>query len=44
MTVMKPGMMIPFLASIQGIGCLAVASVMVFVGWLIIRKIVTIKV
>lgn len=44
MTVMKPGMMIPFLTSINGIMCLAVASMMVLVGWIIIRKIVTIKV
>ena len=44
MTVMKPGMMVPFLTSIHGIGCLAAASVMVFAGWLVIRKIVTIKV
>lgn len=44
MTVMKPGMMIPFLTSIRGIGCLVLASIMVLIGWLIIRKIVTIKV
>ena len=44
MTMMKPRLMVPFLTSARGIGCLAVASVMVFVGWLIIRKIVTIKV
>lgn len=44
MTMMKPGLMIPFLTSLNGIVCLAVASVMVFAGWLIIRKIVTIKV
>jgi tight adherence protein B len=44
MTVMKPGMMIPFLTSANGIACLAIASLMVLVGWLIIRKIVTIKV
>ena len=44
MTVMKPGMMIPFLTSINGIVCLAGASVMVMIGWIIIRKIVTIKV
>ena len=44
MTMMKPNLMIPFLTSLRGIGCLLVASVMVFVGWLIIRKIVTIKV
>ena len=44
MTVMKPGMMIPFLTSLNGIMCLAAASVMVLIGWIIIRKIVTIKV
>jgi len=44
MTVMKPGIMIPFLTSLNGIVCLLVASVMVLVGWLVIRKIVTIKV
>ena len=44
MTMMKPNLMIPFLTSLTGIVCLLVASVMVFVGWLIIRKIVTIKV
>jgi tight adherence protein B len=44
MTVMKPGMMIPFLTSINGIVCLAGASIMVMIGWIIIRKIVTIKV
>ena len=44
MTMMKPNLMIPFLTSLSGIVCLLVASVMVFVGWLIIRKIVTIKV
>ena len=44
MTVMKPGLMIPFLTSFRGIACLAVAAVMVLAGWIIIRKIVTIKV
>jgi tight adherence protein B len=44
MTVMKPAMMIPFLMSGSGMACVAVASSMVFAGWLIIRKIVTIKV
>ena len=44
MTMMKPNLMIPFLTSLSGIACLLVASVMVFVGWLVIRKIVTIKV
>ena len=44
MTMMKPNLMIPFLTSLSGIVCLLIASVMVFVGWLVIRKIVTIKV
>lgn len=44
MTMMKPRVMIPFLTSLTGILCLAGASVMVFIGWLVIRKIVTIKV
>ena len=44
MTMMKPGLMIPFLTSLRGIACLVVASAMVLVGWLIIRRIVTIKV
>lgn len=44
MTVMKPGIMIPFLTSLHGIICLLVAATLVTVGWLIIRKIVTIKV
>jgi tight adherence protein B len=44
MTVMKPGMMIPFLTSVNGLACLAGASIMVLFGWIIIRKIVTIKV
>ena len=44
MTIIKPGMMIPFLASINGIICLTGASIMVLIGWIFIRKIVTIKV
>ena len=44
MTMMKPNLMIPFLTSLTGIVCLLIASIMVFVGWLVIRKIVTIKV
>ena len=44
MTTMKPKLMVPFLTSFKGIACLLVVSVMVFIGWLIIRKIVTIKV
>jgi hypothetical protein len=37
-------MMIPFLTSINGIVCLSGASIMVLIGWIFIRKIVTIKV
>ena len=44
MTTMKPKLMVPFLTSLKGIACLLVVSIMVFIGWLIIRKIVTIKV
>ena len=44
MTVMKPRIMVPFLTSLQGIICLTIASVLVLAGWLIIRRIVTIKV
>lgn len=44
MTMMKPGLMIPFLTSFGGIACLLVASLLVLAGWIIIRKIVTIKV
>ena len=44
MTMMKPGLMIPFLTSLRGVCCLALASVLVLAGWIIIRKIVTIKV
>lgn len=44
MTMMKPGLMIPFLTSLSGIVCLLVASALVLAGWLVIRRIVTIKV
>ena len=44
MTAMKPRIMVPFLTSLNGVCCLALASVMVLIGWLVIRKIVTIKV
>lgn len=44
MLVLKPGMMVPFLFSLTGlISCLAVL-LLITVGWLIIRKIVTIDV
>lgn len=44
MTAMKPAMMTAFLTSFKGLACLAVASALVLVGWLVIRKIVAIKV
>lgn len=44
MTMMKPGMMIPFLMSVKGMACIAVASLLVVAGWFFIRKIVTIRV
>ncbi len=44
LTMMKPGLMIPFLTSLTGIVCVAIAVGLVVVGWLIIRKIVKIDV
>ena len=44
MTVMKPDMMIPFLTSVKGLGCIAVAVALVAVGWMFIRKIIKIDV
>jgi Flp pilus assembly protein TadB len=44
MTVMKPGLMIPFLMSLKGVACMSVATLLVVVGWLLIRKITKIDV
>ena len=44
MTALKPDMMIPFLTSLGGIGCIAVTIVLVGIGWMIIRKIIKIDV
>jgi tight adherence protein B len=44
MTVMKPGIMIPFLTSAKGAVCVGIAVVLVFTGWLLIRKITKIDV
>ncbi len=44
MTMMRPGMMIPFLTSAKGLACILAASALVLAGWLLIRKIVTIRV
>jgi len=44
MTVMKPGLMLPFLMSAKGAACITVAILLVACGWLIIRKITRIEV
>ena len=44
MTALKPDMMIPFLTSLGGIGCIAATIVLVGIGWMIIRKIIKIDV
>ena len=44
MTIIKPGMMIPFIASATGILCIAGMTVLIVLGWLMIRKIVKIEV
>jgi len=44
LTLMKPGLMIPFLTSLTGIACMVLAAALVLAGWLIIRKIVKIDV
>lgn len=44
LTVMKPGLMIPFFTSFAGMACVAAATGLVIAGWLLIRKIVRIDV
>ncbi len=44
MTVMKPGLMMPFLTSLTGILCVLGALALVICGWLLIRKITRIEV
>ena len=44
MVIIKPGMMIPFLASATGALCILMMSALIFVGWLMIRKIIRIRV
>ena len=44
MTLIKPGLMIPFLTSLTGILAVLVMCVLIFVGWLMIRKIIKIDV
>ena len=44
MTLIKPTLMIPFLTSFAGIMAVIVMCVLIFVGWLMIRKIIKIDV
>ena len=44
MTLIKPGLMIPFLTSLTGILAVLVMCALIFVGWLMIRKIIKIAV
>ena len=44
MTVLRPGLMIPFLTSVAGLLCVAVMVVLVVFGWLMIRKIIKIDI
>ena len=44
MLVLKPKMMIPFLTSVTGVICIAVMTVLIVLGWLMIRKIIKIDV
>ena len=44
MTAMKPGMMIPFLTSAAGVVSVLGMSVLIALGWLMIRKIIKIEV
>ena len=44
MTVLRPGLMIPFLTSVGGLLCVVVMTVLVVFGWLMIRKIIRIDI
>ena len=44
MTLIKPQMMIPYLTSFLGIMSVLVMSVLIFIGWMMIRKIIKIDV
>ena len=44
MVILKPEMMMPFLFSLTGLVCILVVIALLTVGWLIIRKIITIDV
>ena len=44
MTIIRPGLMIPFVMSVSGLMCIAGMVALVTVGWLMIRKIIRIDV
>ena len=44
MTIIRPGLMMPFLMSVSGLMCIAGMVALVSVGWLMIRKIIKIDV
>ena len=44
MCVLKPKLMIPFLTSMTGILCVAVMTVLIVLGWMMIRKIIKLDV
>ena len=44
MTLIKPNLMIPYLTSFMGLMSVLVMSVLIFVGWMMIRKIIKIDV
>lgn len=44
MTIIKPGLMIPFFCSVAGVVSIVAVIVLIVVGWLIIRKIIQIDV
>ena len=44
MTILRPGLMIPFLTSVSGVLCVVGMVVLVAVGWIMIRKIIKIDV
>ena len=44
MTLIKPGLMIPFLTSVKGVCAVAAVVVLITLGWLMIRKIIRIDV
>ncbi len=44
MCILKPKMMVPFLTSLTGLACVAVMTVLIVLGWVMIRKITKIDV